>query len=76
MRLGPVDGQGLECAARSGYPPGMGTFRRLIVRGRSLLLGVALLSSIGSCELPKPQIPSIGEAPAAPVTAAASDARS
>jgi hypothetical protein len=50
--------------------------RGLIVRGRGLLLGVALLSSIGSCELPKPHIPSIGEVPAAPVTAAPSVARS
>lgn len=44
----------------------MWTLRGLIVRGRGLLLGVALLSSIGSCEMPKPHLPSIGEAPAAP----------
>jgi hypothetical protein len=57
---------GLASAARSGYAQGMWIVRGLIVRGRGLLLGVALLSSIGSCELPKPHIPSIGEVPAAP----------
>jgi len=40
--------------------------RRLLARGRDPLLGLVLLSSIGSCQVPKPQLPSIGELPPAP----------
>ncbi len=41
----------------------MRAIRRSLRRGRDPLLGILLLSSIGSCELPKPQLPSIGTAP-------------
>ena len=33
---------------------------------RALLAGVVLLGAVGSCELPKPNIPSIGSTPAGP----------
>ena len=41
----------------------MRTIRTSLRRGRDPLLGILLLSSIGSCELPKPQLPSIGTTP-------------
>jgi hypothetical protein len=43
----------------------MRSLRRLALRATGPILGLTLLSSIGSCELPKPQLPSIGVAPAA-----------
>jgi len=43
----------------------MRSLRRLTRRATGPLLGLALLSTIGSCELPKPQIPSIGARAAA-----------
>jgi hypothetical protein len=33
---------------------------------RALLAGIVLLGAVGSCELPKPNIPSIGSTPAGP----------
>jgi hypothetical protein len=33
---------------------------------RALLAGVVLIGAVGSCELPKPNIPSIGSTPAGP----------
>ncbi len=46
----------------------MRTLRRLARRvGGPVLAGLILLSAVGSCELPKPKIPSIGAAPAGPV---------
>lgn len=45
----------------------MHTLRRLARRAAGpLLAGLLLLSAVGSCELPKPKIPSIGAAPAGP----------
>jgi hypothetical protein len=38
----------------------LGTSRR--ARLRALLAGLVLLGAVGSCELPKPQLPSIGAA--------------
>ncbi len=48
---------------RPGYAPGMHACGALLGRLRSLVLGVVLLSSIGSCQLPKPPVPKIGAAP-------------
>ncbi|MFH0750891.1 MAG: hypothetical protein V2B17_03560 [Chloroflexota bacterium] len=44
----------------------MRSLRQLARRASGPFLGLALLSTIGSCELPKPQIPSIGAIPCAP----------
>jgi len=38
-------------------------------RLRALLAGLVLLGAIGSCELPKPKLPSIGAAPGPGVAA-------
>ena len=34
---------------------------------RALLAGVVLLGAVGSCELPKPKLPSLGLDPAGPM---------
>ncbi len=41
---------------------------------RALLAGTLLIGSIGSCELPKPQIPSIGAVPTSAPSATAAGA--
>ena len=45
----------------------MRTHRRLARRAAGPLLGVAMLGAVGSCELPRPQIPSIGQMAPAPL---------
>ena len=52
-------------ASGPGAPRGTGSPRR------ALLASIVLLGAVGSCELPKPQIPSIGAAPADGTAAAA-----
>jgi hypothetical protein len=49
---------------RAGTLPSMGSLPRLVGRAAVPFLGLALLSGVGSCDLPKPQIPSIGAVPA------------